>query len=54
MGRPLNKIFTSEEEVLDMIEKIILFFKNEGTPGERFADTVNRLGFDVVESKLLS
>lgn len=54
MGRPLRKIFTSEEEVLDAIERAILLFRNEGITGERFADTVNRLGFDYVEDKILN
>ena len=52
-GRPLDKLFTSEEEVLDAIERAILFFRDEGITGERFADTVNRLGFDYVQDKLL-
>ena len=52
-GQPLNKIFTSEEEVLDLVERTILLFRDEGIAGERFADTINRLGFDYVEKKLL-
>ncbi len=52
-GRPLDKLFTSEEEVLDTVERAILFFRDEGMTGERFADTVNRLGFDYVQDKLL-
>lgn len=52
-GRPLSKIFTSEEEVLDVVERAILFFRNEGITGERFADTVTRLGFDYVQDRLL-
>lgn len=53
-GRPLAKLFTSEEEVLDTVERAILFFRDEGITGERFADTVNRLGFEYVQEKLLS
>ncbi len=53
-GQPLSKIFTSEEEVLDTVEKAILLFRNEGITGERFADTVTRLGFPYVEDKLLN
>ena len=53
-GRPLDKIFTSEEEVLDMVERAILFFRDEGITGERFADTIDRLGFDYVQDKLLN
>ena len=52
-GRPLEKFFSSEEEVLDIVERAILLFRNEGKTGERFADTVTRLGFDYVQDKLL-
>lgn len=53
MGKPLSKLFTSEEEVMEVLEKTILLFRDEGIKGERFADTVNRLGFDYVEKKLI-
>ena len=53
-GHPLSKIFTSEEEILDLAERVILFFRDEGITGERLNDTVNRLGFDYVEDKLLN
>ena len=53
-GIPLTRIFTSEDEVMDVIEKAILLFRDEGISGERFADTVARLGFDYVNEKLLS
>lgn len=53
-GKPLDKIFTSEEEVLDVTERAILFFRDEGISGERFADTIARLGFDYVQDKLLN
>ena len=36
------------------MEKTILFFRDEGISGERFADTIARLGFDYVEDKLLN
>ena len=42
------------EEVIDVVERAILLFRDEGISGERFADTVNRLGFDYVNEKLLS
>lgn len=35
-------------------KKAILLFRDEGISGERFADTVNRLGFDYVNEKLIS
>ncbi len=53
-GRPLEKIFTSEDEVLDVIERAILFFRDEGISGERFADTIMRLGFEYVQDKLIN
>ncbi|MGN0596005.1 MAG: FAD-dependent oxidoreductase [Ruminiclostridium sp.] len=53
-GRPLDKIFTSEEEVMELIENAILLFRDEGISGERFADTIARLGFDYVQDKLLN
>ena len=53
-GIPLTKIFTSEEEVMDVVERAILLFRDEGISGERFADTVARLGFEYVNEKLLS
>lgn len=53
-GHMIDKIFTSEEEVIDMAERAILFFRDEGLSGERFADTIDRLGFDYVQDKLLN
>lgn len=54
IGQPLDKVFTSEEEVLSVIEKAILLFREQGKTGERFADTVARLGFGSVQEQLLS
>ena len=52
-GRALGKIFTAEAEALDMIEKILLFYKENGKKGERFAETIERIGFENVERQLL-
>lgn len=52
-GKPLSKIFVTEDEVLEVIEKAIILFRDEGIKGERFADTILRLGFDYVENKLI-
>ncbi len=52
-GRVLGKIFTSENEVLEVVEKAICFFRDNGIKGERFADTVERLGFEYVEKSLI-
>ena len=48
-GTALGKIFESEAEALATVEKVILFYKENGTPGERFADTITRIGFENVE-----
>lgn len=53
-GRALDRMFTSEEEVVEVVERAILFFRDEGNSGERFADTIARLGFDYVQDKLLN
>lgn len=53
-GKMIGKVFTSEEEVLDFVEKTILFFREQGKTGERFADTIERIGFGAVEKELLS
>ena len=53
-GHALSPVFTSEEEVLSIIEKAILLFREQGETGERFADTIARLGFENVERQLLS
>ncbi|MBQ4353995.1 MAG: (4Fe-4S)-binding protein [Clostridia bacterium] len=52
-GTALSKVFTEPEEVLDVIEKAILFYRDNGMPGERFADTIARIGFAEVERQLL-
>lgn len=53
-GRALSKIFTDRDEALDVIEKAILLFREQGRTGERFAKTIERLGFENVEAQLLS
>ena len=53
-GHALSPVFTSEEEVLSIIEKAILLFREQGETGERFADTIARLGFENVERQLFS
>ena len=52
-GRYLEKVFTDKEEVLSVVEKAILLFREQGITGERFADTVARIGFENVQEQLL-
>ena len=53
-GKTLSKIFTSEEEVLKAVEKVILLYREKGKTGERLAQTIERLGFEQVEAEVLS
>lgn len=53
-GQALSKVFTDKEEALAVIEKAILLFREQGQTGERFAKTIERLGFENVEKQLLS
>lgn len=54
IAQQINRIFKSEEEVFEIVEKSILLFREQGKTGERFADTIARLGFENVEKQLLS
>ena len=53
-GQALSQIFTSEDEVLNVVEKALLLFRDKGEPGERFADTISRIGFEEAEKLILS
>lgn len=45
----MAKLFTDEAEVLSLAEKAILLFRDQETAGERFSDTIDRLGFERAE-----
>ena len=53
VAQPLDKIFTTEEEILSTVEKAILFYKEIGRLGERFADTIQRVGFGYAQETIL-
>ncbi len=53
-GRALSPTFTDKEQVLQVIEKAILFFKENGIAGERFADTIERVGFERAQNIILT
>lgn len=38
---------------MDIVEKAILLFREQGRTGERFVETIDRLGFENVEEQLL-
>ena len=39
-------VFESEESVLSYIEKVLVFYRDTGLPGERFFKTMERIGFN--------
>lgn len=39
---------------MSVVEKAILLFREQGNAGERFADTVARIGFENAEEQLIS
>lgn len=53
IGKPLITIFKTQEEVLDVMEKAILLYKDQGIKGERFEETIKRIGFENIEEQLL-
>ena len=42
----------SDEELMDIVEKMILLYREQGITGERLAQTVDRIGFEKVEEQL--
>lgn len=53
-GKPLEKLLFNKDELMDYVENIILYFREKGKTGERFGQTIERIGFDVVEKELES
>lgn len=51
-GQFLPYVFQDEEAVLNAVEKAIILFRDEGIRGERFAETVERLGITYVTEKI--
>lgn len=51
-GRFLARTFASEDEVLDFVEKVLVFYCDHAQKGERFFKTLDRLGFDNVVASL--
>jgi dissimilatory sulfite reductase (desulfoviridin) alpha/beta subunit len=52
IGSDLDKIFT-QEEAMDVIEKAILYYRENGITTERFGEMIDRLGFEKVHQELL-
>ncbi|MBQ6469091.1 MAG: (4Fe-4S)-binding protein [Lachnospiraceae bacterium] len=54
IAQPLPGVYDTGEELMNLIERIITFYKEEGKPGERFALTIERIGFEEVKNRILS
>lgn len=53
-GNALSHILKNEEDVIKACENAMFLFRDEGIKGERFSDTIARLGFEYVEEKILN
>ncbi len=53
-GIPLDAFLYTEDDVLTVVESAILFFKEKGIAGERFSDTISRVGFENAQKEILS
>lgn len=54
VARDLGVLFTSEAEVLEIAEKVVLFYRERGLPRERLSDTIERVGFEYAREQLFS
>lgn len=51
-GTALDELFTTNEQIFETLEKVILFFRSEGIRGERLGETIDRLGVDCTKKAL--
>lgn len=51
-GSPLDRFFTTNEQVFETLEKTLLLFRDHGFQGERLGETIDRLGLDTVNELL--
>jgi dissimilatory sulfite reductase (desulfoviridin) alpha/beta subunit len=51
MGTPLSRLYTVEE-VPDVIEKVMLWYKENGNPKERLGACIDRLGIESLEAAI--
>lgn len=52
LGKPLNRLF-KEDEVIDTIEKILNYYKENANSLERIGKMIERIGFEEVEKNIL-
>lgn len=51
-GTPIKGVH-SIEEIISIIEKALLIYREQGNTGERFGDMIDRIGFKNIESQVL-
>ncbi|MEZ0536337.1 4Fe-4S binding protein [Caldicellulosiruptoraceae bacterium PP1] len=52
IGKQLLPIISSKEQLHKVIETTLMFFKKYGKQGERFGNTLNRVGWDIFKSEI--
>lgn len=53
-GESIGVIAKSEDEVIGILTKTLEYFRDNGTPGERFANLIKRVGLEEVKKAILS
>ena len=53
IANPLHQNLHSEDEVLEICARAVRLFAEKGIDGERFSDTIERLGMENVEKELI-
>lgn len=53
MGSPLSHL-VKKEEILPILEKTLLWFKENGLPKERLGKAIDRIGFEKAEAAILA
>ncbi|WP_270647672.1 (4Fe-4S)-binding protein [Paeniclostridium hominis] len=51
-GTPISGIY-SEEEMMNILEKTLLIYREQGKTGERFGDMIDRIGVENIEVQVL-
>lgn len=51
-GQALSRLVKSDEELMDVVEKTILLYREQGITGERLGQTVARIGLESIDEQL--
>ena len=52
-GHSFERLFTTEESVLSIVDRLIGVYQEKGQEGEAFYETMDRIGFHNVEQMVL-